>query len=250
MIVVCKLCRGWVRNPFLIGRNRILATGELWKQLKWTWKKLGAIVKMSSTEFLTVSVLKNIRTVSEFSGLEGCSLLLIPLEVFLYTNCRQLRINWEILAQKYTNTIFPLKSGKILFFIDSWKPGVLSKITPIVRTSGLGGIGKKKVSIRKICYDILWGLVAPGIDSCEWMSTFPTDWHCISSNLQALPVLKEGCHGAPWQSSLRMILEEVFSWGFYILEKIEADNYCSCELLGKVKTSSRKYELWQKKKYV
>lgn len=168
-----------------------------------------------------VSVLKNIRTVLESSVLEGCSLLLPSPEVFFHIDCRLKNAVTKI--HKYYFSIKKIWQNTF-FLIDGWKPGFSSKIPPTVKTSGLGSIGKKETSIRKCCYDISWGLVASGIHQFVWMDEHIPSWLTlwIPPNLQALPVLKEGYHGALWHSSLRMILEVVFSWDFQILDKVEA----------------------------
>lgn len=80
----------------------------------------------------------------------------------------------------------------------------------------LRGGGGRKVSIRKCCYDTLWGLFASGIHLCEWLSTLPADWLQLlrtPQSLRAFPLLNEGCCSALWQTSLRCILGAGVSLG-------------------------------------
>lgn len=153
-----------------------LATGELWKQLKGTWQGLGATAKMSSTVCLTMPVFKNIRVVFIFSGLEGCSLLLSLPEVFFHIDCRLRTVGTKICkhqkkytnSKKYTNTIFPLKNVEKCFLshrcLKTW--GFIQNTSKLENCRA--EVGERKVSVRKYCYDTLWGLFASGIHLCEW----------------------------------------------------------------------------------
>lgn len=175
-----------------------------------------------------VSVLKNIRTVLESSGLEGCSLLLPSPEVFFHIDCRLKNV-----VTKTYKYYFSIKKMWLntFFLIDGWKPGFSSKIPPTMKTSGLGGIGMEEASIRKCCYDISWELVASGIHLCEWMSTFPADWHCgfLLTCRHCMSWRKDfmvHCSTPPWEWYWRWCLAGTSK----SLTRLRQTNYYSCEL--------------------
>lgn len=155
-----------------------------------------------------MSVFKNMRIGFKFSGLEGCSLLLFPPEVFFHIDCRLRNVGTKIRKyQKIHKYYLSIKIVEKCFLshrcLKTW--GFIQNTSKLENFLG----GGRKVSIRKCCYDTLWGLVASGIHLCEWLSTFPADWLRLlrtPPSLHAFPLLNEGCCSALWQTSLRCIL--------------------------------------------